>query len=135
MGTELALVMLYASDVAKAKAFYTDIVGLEPVPRFSSDTFAFLKFAGGTPLAIQPIASVPPGISTEPGSTSLALSVDDVDAVRADWAARGVEILTEVEDMGAGRFFVARDPDGHVLQVSQLYESVKAGRQQMGLDG
>lgn len=135
MGTKLALVMLYSSDLAKTKAFYLDIVGLELVPRLSSDGFAFLTFAGGTPIAIQDVSSVPSGFSAEPGSTSLGLDVDDVDAVRAEWVARGVEVLTEVADMGAGRFFIARDPDGRALQVSQLYDDVKAMRQQAGLEG
>lgn len=133
MSTELSLVMLYSADLARAKAFYTDIAGLVPVPEFSSDGFAFLKFASGTPIAIQDVSSLPPGLSSEPGSTALGLNVDNVDAVRTDWLERGVEVLTEVTDMGAGRFFVARDPDGRALQVSQLYENVKAMRDQAGL--
>lgn len=34
----------------------------------------------------------------------------------------------------AGRTFLARDPDGHALYISQLFDGVKALRRQYGID-
>jgi hypothetical protein len=45
-----------------------------------------------------------------------------------EWKAKGVQVLTEVSDMGAGRWFRAKDPTGHVVSVYQLYPQVKAMR-------
>src|SRR6266702_3630315 len=49
-----------------------------------------------------------------------------VGAPLQEWKAKGVEVLSEVTDMGAGRWFRAKDPAGHVLSVYQLYPQMKA---------
>jgi predicted enzyme related to lactoylglutathione lyase len=41
----------------------------------------------------------------------------DVDAVHADWAARGLAIAQPPTELDFGRTFVALDPDGHRLRV------------------
>ncbi|WP_395943245.1 VOC family protein [Brevundimonas sp.] len=40
-----------------------------------------------------------------------------VDEAHMDWWDRGARILLPPMDMGCGRGFVARDPDGHRLRV------------------
>jgi len=41
------------------------------------------------------------------------------------------EILGEVTDMGAGRTFTAKDPEGHYIQVFHLYPQVREMQNQM----
>jgi len=49
--------------------------------------------------------------------------------------AKGVDILTDVNDMGAGLNFYAKDPDGYSLCITQLYPQVEAMRDQLGITG
>ncbi len=99
------------------------------IPAFSSPTFVYLQPTEGTPIAIQEVTALPPGVPAQQGGLEINLEVEDVDAARQEWKAKGVEILTEVTDMGAGRWFRAKDPVGHVIAVYQLYPQVKDMRQ------
>jgi hypothetical protein len=47
--------------------------------------------------------------------------------------AQDAEILGEVIDMGAGRTFTAKDPEGHYIQVFHLYPQVREMQGQMGM--
>lgn len=129
MNHTFGMLGLYVQDVEKAKDFYTEFLGMKLIPEFSSPSFVFLQPREGTPIALQDVAALPPGVPAQPGGFELNLEVEDVDAAWQEWKAKGVEVLTEVTDMGAGRFFRAKDPEGHVLSVFQLYPQVKAMRQ------
>ena len=72
-------------------------------------------------------------MNAQPGATQLGFDVADVEAAYAEWRAKGIEVVSEITDMGAGRMFVARDPDGNTLSVSQLYDGVRAYRAQLGM--
>ncbi len=128
-----AINILYVHDLPCARAFFAERLGMEVVPRFSSDTFIFLKSAGGTPIALQPITDLPPGAHAVPGGVPLSFDVADVEATYADWKAAGVAVLSEVADNGAGRVFYALDPEGNLLGVAQLHEPVRAHRQALGI--
>src|SRR5947207_647789 len=39
--------------------------------------------------------------------------VEDADAVYKQWQSKPIELVGEVTDMGAGRTFTAKDPEGH----------------------
>lgn len=131
--SSLVLVMLYVRDLARAEAFYREMLGLERVAQFSSDTFIFLKPEQGTPLALQAVSDMPAGMNAQPGATQLSFDVADVEAAYAEWRTKGIEVVSEITDMGAGRMFLARDPDGNTLSVSQLYDGVRAYRAQLGV--
>jgi predicted enzyme related to lactoylglutathione lyase len=133
MSSRLVLVSRYAHDLARLQEFYTDLLGMEVVPQFTGPDFAFLRSAGGTPIALRAASSLPPGTPAAPGATKLSFDVDDLDATYADWKAKGVEIGGEIADVGAGRVFLARDPEGHTIGVSQLYDGVREYRRQLGL--
>ena len=66
------------------------------------------------------------------GGIILGFAVEDADAVYREWQSKPVEILGEVGDMGAGRMFPARDPDGTYIQVYHLYPQVRDMQQRMG---
>ncbi len=129
MNHAFGMLSLYVQDVEKSKAFYTEFLGMKLQPEFSSPTFVFLQPTEGTPIALQDLASLPPGVPAQPGGFELNFEVEDLDAAYQQWKAKGMEVLTEMMDMGAGRFFRAKDPEGHVLGVFQLYPQVKAMRQ------
>jgi predicted enzyme related to lactoylglutathione lyase len=133
MQPRVVLILLYCRDLERAKAFYIGELGLEVVPQFTSDTFIFLRSGGGTPIALQDAATLPAGRALEAGGVELGFDVDDVEATWRDWKAKGLDVLSEITDNGAGRLFRARDPEGHYLTMSQLHEPVRAYRQSLGV--
>jgi predicted enzyme related to lactoylglutathione lyase len=126
MNHGFGMLSLYVQDVEKSKAFYTEFLGMKLLPAFSSPTFVFLQPSDGTAIALQDVALLPAGVPAQPGGFELNLEVEDLDAAFQEWKAKGIEVLSEVTDMGAGRFFRAKDPEGHVLSVYQFYPQVKA---------
>jgi len=117
MNMKLEVVIIPVSDVDRSKAFYEKLGW-----RFDGD------FSGGEHL--RAIQFTPPGSETSlifgegissanPGSTSgLVLAVGDIDAARADLAARGVQV-TEVFhyaglvfNTGKDARIGGRDPEG-----------------------
>jgi catechol 2,3-dioxygenase-like lactoylglutathione lyase family enzyme len=63
MSSHLGLLMLLVRDVPRSKAFYTDYLGLEAVPEFSSDEFVLLHSrSAGTNIALQDAAKETYGV-------------------------------------------------------------------------
>ena len=136
MSSHLGLVMLLVRDMARTKAFYTELLGFEVVQAFSSpdDDFIFLHSKNsGTNIALQDANKETYGVPVEHGGIILGFAVEDADAVYRDWQSKSVEILGEVGDMGAGRMFTAKDPAGNYIQVYHLYPQVQEMQKQMGL--
>ena len=134
MSSHLVLLMLLVRDVPRAKAFYTEYLGLEAVPEFSSDEFVLLRSqTGGTNLALQDATNETYGVPLAHGGIIPGFQVEDADAIYQQWKAKSVEILGEVTDMGAGRTFTVKDPEGHYIQVYHLYPQVRDTQKQMGM--
>ncbi len=134
MSFKVGTIGLYVQDIARAKQFYTEILGCKSIPEFSSDTFIFLSPAcPGPSLYLQGMSALPKGMSGTPGGVGIGFIVEDIHAVWKEWKTRGVEILTDVNDMGAGLNFYAKDPDGHSLCITQLYPQVETMRDQLGI--
>src|SRR5438552_14354285 len=108
MNHAFGMLSLYVRDVEKAKAFYTEFLGMKLIPELSSPTFVFLQPTEGTAIALQDLSMLPPGAPAQAGGFEINLEVEDVDAAYQEWKAKGVEVLTEVADMGAGRWFRAK---------------------------
>jgi predicted enzyme related to lactoylglutathione lyase len=115
----LGFVVLYVRDLEKAKAFYTDTLGLSVVEAVSGPSFVALRGSGGSFIALQDKAAAqfPPRAEEQPGSVELSFEVDDVDGTWARWKEQGVAMLTEPVDLPFGRYFMAQDPEGHYLSV------------------
>lgn len=110
-----SLFILYVDSPAASAAFYADLLGQQPVE--ASATFAMFMLPSGVGLGLWSRHTVQPAAPAAGGGAELAFSVDDVDAVRADWTARGLPIAQPPVEMDFGRTFVALDPDGHRLRV------------------
>lgn len=115
----LGFVVLYVHDMERAKAFYTKTLGLTMVEEVSGPAFLALRPAGGSMLALQDIAAArfPPAWEKQPGSMELSFEVDDVDGTWQRWKEEGVELVADPMDLPFGRYFMARDPEGHYLSV------------------
>src|SRR5437588_11443817 len=111
MSSHLGLLMLLVRDVARSKAFYTEYLGLQAIPEFSSDEFGLLRSqTGGTNLALQDATKETSGVPLAHGGIIPGFEVEDADAAYQERKARSVEILGAETDMGAGRTFTAQDP-------------------------
>jgi predicted enzyme related to lactoylglutathione lyase len=115
----LGFVILYVRDMDKAKEFYTQTLGLPVVEEISGPNFVTVRPTGGSLLALQDKAAsvLPPGKETQPGSVELSFAVDNVDDTWQHWKEKGVEIVTDPTDMPFGRYFMAKDPEGHYLSA------------------
>ena len=119
MDWRLELVQVPVSDVDRAKAFYTEQAGFNADhDHRMSDEIRFVQLTPpGSPTSI----ALGTGMSDmAPGSVhGLQLVVEDVEAARAELAARGVEV-SEVQDFPWGSFVFFSDPDGNSWSVQQI---------------
>ena len=119
MDWKLELVMVPVSDIDRAKSFYTDKVG------FNADhdhtVNPELRFVQLTPPGSACSIAIGKGISqATPGSIdALQMVVSDIELAHAELSQRGVEV-SDVQDLGWGRFVFFSDPDGNRWAVQQL---------------
>ncbi len=120
----LGFVILYVQDMDKVKAFYTDLLGLTVVEAVSGPNFVTLRADGGSFLALQNKAAAlfPPGQEKQAGSMELSFEADDVDGTWKRWKEKGVELVSEPMDLPFGRYFLAKDPEGHYLSVYRFVQ-------------
>ena len=110
--------LLYVDDPLASAAFYSQLLGHAPLD--SSPTFAMFALKPGVMLGLWSKDSVTPAATAHAGSSELAFTVADADAVRSTheaWAARGLPIAQRPTELDFGHTFVALDPDGHRLRV------------------
>lgn len=111
-------VLLYVDSPAASARFYAALLGREPIEE--SPTFAMFPLPSGLMLGLWSRHSVEPAAQAAGGGAEIAMRVSDaamVDAMHADWVARGLPILQAPVALDFGRTFVALDPDGHRLRV------------------
>ncbi|MBI5568217.1 MAG: VOC family protein [Chloroflexi bacterium] len=119
MGYTMAIAVLRVQDLAKERIFYHETLGFPIDETESTPTFVMLKTAGPAWLALEDVSKQPEKAAPA-GGVEIGLIVDDVDRVWQEWQAKGVNLLTQPQDMPYGRTFDARDPEGHSLSVFKL---------------
>jgi catechol 2,3-dioxygenase-like lactoylglutathione lyase family enzyme len=122
MGIRRVVPDIHASDIGASRAFYGDFLGFE----VAMDLGWIVTFAAPanpnaqvTLLRKADLAEPQPDISIE---------VEDVDAVHAQAAARGLQIVHPLTDesWGVRRFFVL-DPNGLVINILSHREANRKG--------
>ncbi|MFY9580116.1 MAG: VOC family protein [Gaiellaceae bacterium] len=117
-------ITLFVEDPQRSKTFYQDIFDLPAI--YEDDDSAGFKFENTivnllrTPAARDLIA--PAAVATrEAGSRfQLTIWVDDADAICAELATRGVELLNGPMNREWGmRTASFTDPDGHIWEIAQ----------------
>lgn len=112
---DLSLVILYVDDPAASATLYAALLGQAPAEQ--SPTFAMFRLPSGLGLGLWSRHTVEPAATAAGGGTEIAFMAADVDAIHADWSARGFSIAQPPTELDFGRTFVALDPDGHRLRV------------------
>jgi catechol 2,3-dioxygenase-like lactoylglutathione lyase family enzyme len=115
---------IVSDDVERSRRFYTEVLGGESV-REGEPSFVALANGwiiinvGGGPTDDKPTVTLETPADTDRVSSFLNIRVADIEAVYADWSARGAEFLTPPQDRGAEIRCYLRDPDGHLIEVGQ----------------
>jgi lactoylglutathione lyase len=120
---KLSAITLFTEDLAATKRFYADVFGLRQV--FEDPNSVVFDF-GNTVINLLDATAVPeliePATIGDPAGgprAVMTLDVDDVDAVCAELATRGVELLNGPMDRPWGiRTASFRDPGGHLWEVA-----------------
>ena len=115
--SDVNFILIYVDDVAANEAFYTFILGRQPVE--SSPTFAMMPAAPGLMLGLWKREGVKPK-ATPSGGGEIAFAASgkpEVDALFAEWRGLGVAIAQEPTAMDFGYTFVGLDPNGQRLRV------------------
>jgi catechol 2,3-dioxygenase-like lactoylglutathione lyase family enzyme len=111
-------VSFLTQDIARAKQFYAETLGLEVESEGESD----MEFrAGQVTLDIFDPSSI--GQLFAPSPAGLALRVPDVAAARAELEAKGVTFDGETITTGVCRQAWFKDPDGNALMLHRRFDA------------
>ena len=118
--------LLVVSDYARSLAFYRDVLGAT-LAREVAGTLAFLELAGGQlilsvpgdPTPDKPDLTFAAPLPSNTVNSEITLRVPDCEAAYQVLQARGAVFLTPpvVYPWETRAFF--RDPDGHLIEISQ----------------
>jgi catechol 2,3-dioxygenase-like lactoylglutathione lyase family enzyme len=124
-GVELRY-LIVASDYARSLAFYQYVLGAR-VLRQISDVLCLLSLGcseilltvGGGPTQDKPTVTFAPPTSPDRVSSELNIRVPDCFAAYEVLRTRGAEFLTPPVDWGYEIRAFLRDPDGHLIELTQ----------------
>jgi len=127
LGTDVAVThILAAADPARSRDFWVNVLGAE-VHREYGGTSVVLRFAGtwlllvsgGGPTADKPTVIFAPPRDPDQVSHAMTLRVTNCQAVYEALRSRGAVFLTPPHNWGAEIRCFLRDPDGHLVEISQ----------------
>jgi predicted enzyme related to lactoylglutathione lyase len=115
---------IVSDDVERSRRFYSEVLGGETV-RSGEPTIVQLANSwiiinvGGGPTDDKPTVTLETPRDPDRVSSFLNIRVADIDAVYAEWSARGAEFLTPpIQRQTEIRCYI-RDPDGQLIEVGQ----------------
>ncbi len=125
-GVELTL-LLVVSDIERSRSFYRDVLGAE-VFREYGGTSCVLNFQGswillvigGDPTKDKPDVTFAPPSDVNMVTHELTIRVPDCNEAYDILKSRGASFLTPPVNWGGEIRCFFRDPDGHLLEISQL---------------
>ena len=115
---------IVTADVERSQRFYTDVLGGE-VLREGEPTIIALANSwiiinvGGGPTDDKPAVILETPRDPDRVSSLLNIRVGDIEAVYAEWSARGAQFLTPPKQHQYEKRCYIRDPDGHLIEVGQ----------------
>ncbi len=113
---EVDFVSVLTEDIARAKRFYGETLGLPLETEGEND----LEFTlGQVTLDVFDPSSI--GQKFAPTPAGIAIRVPDVAASRAELEAKGVQFDGDIVDTGVCHFAFFKDPDGNQLMLHRRY--------------
>ena len=128
-GVEVSL-LLVISDLERSKRFYRDVLGADFYREYggTSCVFSFqgtwlILVTGGEPTEDKPGVFLAPPQRPDRVSMQLNLKVPDCRAAYDTLKERGAQFLTPPMDRGGEIRCFFRDPDGHLIELSETVEN------------
>ncbi|MBD3225509.1 MAG: VOC family protein [Caldithrix sp.] len=118
--------ILVVSDMDPARSFYQNVLGATVVREYGG-TSCVLKFqgswlllvTGGGPSKDKPDVTFAPPQNLKSVSHAMTIRVSDCQKAYEILKSHGAEFLTPPVDWGAEIRCFFRDPDGHLLEISE----------------
>jgi catechol 2,3-dioxygenase-like lactoylglutathione lyase family enzyme len=116
---------IVSDDVERSRRFYTEVLGGTAV--FSAGELNYVALSngwviinsGGGPTDDKPAVTLETPRDPDRVSSFLNIRVRDIEAVYAEWSAKGAEFLTPPKHHQYEIRCYIRDPDGHLIEVGQ----------------
>ena len=114
---KVAFTMYPVTDMARARAFYEETLGLPPSKAGAASPWVEFDLPGGGCLAITNVTPQQP--SANSGGT-IAFEVDDLPAMIADLKGKGVPFPADDIESPVCNMAVCLDPDGNSIILHKL---------------
>ncbi len=124
-GEEIVLAhFIVSDDVERSRRFYTEVLGGKVVfsggPTYVALANSWIIInVGGGPTDDKPTVTLETSHDLDRVSSFLNIRVKDIEAVYAEWSARGAQFLTPPKQHQYERRCYIRDPDGYLIEVGQ----------------
>jgi catechol 2,3-dioxygenase-like lactoylglutathione lyase family enzyme len=127
LGSDVAVTqILVVADPARSRDFWVDVLGADLYREYGG-TSVVLRFAGtwlllvsgGGPTPDKPTVIFSPPPDADRVSHAITLRVADCNAAYETLRSRGATFLTPPHDWGSEIRCFMRDPDGHLVELSQ----------------
>lgn len=120
---------IVSADVERSRRFYADVLGGETVRTGEPSVVALANGwiiinVGGGPTDDKPTVTLETPPDPDRVSSFLNIRVADIQAVYAEWSARGAEFLTPPKEHETEIRCYIRDPDGHLIEVGQTIRAL-----------
>jgi predicted enzyme related to lactoylglutathione lyase len=119
---------IVSSDVERSRRFYTEVLGGKTViSSEEGDEVTYVALAntwiiiniGGGPTDDKPTITLETPPDPNRVSSFLNIRVADIQAVYAEWSAKGAQFLTPPKRHETEIRRYIRDPDGYIIEVGQ----------------
>ena len=117
--TGVDFVSIPTKDFEATRAFYADVLGLEPSKAWGDKPMGAEFETGTVTLALIDSAAI--GREFQANSLPIAFRVDDVEAARTALEAKGVVFGADTLDTGVCHMAFFADPDGNHLMLHRRY--------------
>ena len=124
MFRKVAFTMYPVEDMARARAFYEETLGLGPSPSRAGSPWVEFDLPGGGCLAITTVSQSQP--SANAGGT-IAFEVDDLPALIDELRGKGVKFLADDIESPVCRMAICADPDGNSIILHKLKSDAEIG--------
>lgn len=119
---KLMMVAVAVGDMPRAKAFYSDTLGLKVTTDYRQDDdhwwVALTLPEGGVTITLTTFYD-----NAKPGTMTLWFATSDITAAHKDLGSKGVKVSEIGDDLhgpGSGvKWFNFKDPDGNLLHIEQ----------------
>ncbi|MFQ5630501.1 MAG: VOC family protein [bacterium] len=119
-------ILLVVSDLEKTRWFYKEVLGADFYREYGGHTLVFtflgtwlILTTGGPPTEDKPKVTLAPPSDLNNMSAAWSIKVPDCRAAYETLKARGAEFITPPVDHGFEIRCFFRDPDGHLIELSE----------------